>query len=415
MVEQWMYEEERTNVKDEDIDIDGLTEKQLLTDIARKQEDIDEIKQQELMRLVSELTPSQQIMVTNHPPERAVREASLASKKRWKSRQSGMYYVASNELVVSLGTPEVPLDLEEAREEIKKLGVHTTLTDRILFWYWNIRRRGPLRQENGSVPVLLIEVLRMLGVDKHKKLAYPGTQNDKTYTDGYRAEHKERIIRNVAILSAFQVEGPVLKAGFSNTIEVQGPYLRSSIIRRKFAGQKTIVGFFVSPGDWVNSLDLSDDSQLTRIDEAIFQLDPQNDQHAIRLSLYLAERWRDHAHHRAFDEPIKMIDLLAASMIEIDYNNLTSRFAERIDRAFETLESKGIIGGIQYLTPLDCNQPNLGRAWLSRSLRILPPEKFTQTLLAPAELHALPESKQRRKSKRTSPNTSIPPTGSGEY
>ncbi len=414
MSDQWMYEEEKINVKDEDIDIDGLTENQLLTDIAQKREEKDEVKQLELMLLVSELAPTQQIMVTNHPPERAVREASLASKKRWKSRKSGMYYVASNELVVSLGTPEVPLDLEEAREEIKKLGVHTTLTDRILFWYWNTRRRGPLRQENGSVPVLLTEVLRMLGVDKHKKLAYPGTHNDKTYSDGYRAEHKERIIRNVAILSAFQVEGPVLKAGFSNAIEVQGPYLRSSVIRRKFAGEKTIVGFFVSPGDWVNSLDLSDDSQLTRIDEAIFQLDPQNDQHAIRLSLYLAERWRDYAHHGAFEEPIKMIDLLAASMIEIDYNNLTSRFAERIERAFETLESKGIIGGVHYLTPLDRNQANLGRAWLSRSLCILPPETFTQTLISSTELHALPEPKQRRKAKRTSADTSMSPTGSGE-
>lgn len=415
MEDQGMREEESLTFKDEESDIDGLTENQLLSEIARKPEEIDEMKQQELIRLVSELAPSQQIMVTNHPPERAVREASLASKKRWKSRESGMYYVASNDLVVSLGTPEAPLDLEEAREEIKKLGVHTTLTDRILFWYWNIRRRGPLRQENGSVPVLLVEVLRMLGVEKHTKLAYPGTQNTTMYTDGYRVEHKERIIRNVAILSAFQVEGPVLKTGFSNTIEVQGPYLRSSIIRRKFGGQKTIIGFFITPGDWVSSLDLSDDSQLTRIDEAIFQLDPQNDQHAIRLSLYLAERWRDYTHRSAFDEPIKMNDLLAASMIEIDYNNLASRFAERIERAFETLKAKGIIGGVHYLTPFDRNQANLGRAWLNRSLCILPPEKLMHIpLFRGGEFHALPEPKQRRKVNRRAPNLGISPPGAGE-
>ncbi len=385
-----------TNSDNDDVDVEGMTEAELLTHMLQSGGELDTLKQQELLAALS--TTLKPVVVTDHPPEQAVREASLASKRSWRAHSSGMYYVASNEIVVKLGSEENPLALEEARAEIKKLGVYTALLDRILFWYWNVRRLGPLRGENGSVPILFNEIFRILGTQKHKKAAHPGTESSTKYTDGYRAEQKNRILETVAILAGFHVEGPIMRDGMPTDIEIQGAYLRYSTVRRKFAGQKTVVGILFNPGDWINSLGFSYNA-LTRMDEAVFQLDSQNDQYAIRIYLCLSRWWRDQAQSGSFQTRIKIADLLVGSLIEVDEQNLT-RFADRIERAFKKLLERGIISTAEILTPIDKGKFRWGADWLQSIWDIRPPDDLLEAYLPLGPVvEALPAGRRKRRRK----------------
>jgi len=67
-----------------------------------------------------------------------------------------------------------------------------------------------------------------------------------------------------------------------------------------------------------------------------------------------------------------MIDLLRASMIEIDEVNLTSRFAGRIEAALFKLYEREILGDApRCLTVIDKTR-NWGRAWLDSLWRLVP-------------------------------------------
>src|SRR5712691_3913881 len=125
--------------------------------------------------------------VTNYRPDQAMREASLAQKDRWKPGMGGeVFYLASNALEVYLGTRERPLELSQALRQIRQLSESTVLTGRILLGLWNIRRYNHRVSKNGSVAVLLEEILQWQGIQKHSRVAHPGTT--KRYTDGYRTE-----------------------------------------------------------------------------------------------------------------------------------------------------------------------------------------------------------------------------------
>jgi hypothetical protein len=382
----------------DEVDVEGMSEAELLAHMSYSGNTPDMRNQQELLATIaSNLKP---VVVTDHPPEQAVREASLASKRSWRPHSAGLYYVASNDITVSLGSEESPLDLDEARAAIKKLGVYTTMLDRIMFWYWNVRRRGPLKGENGSVPILFNEIFRILGTEKHKKAAHPGTESTTKYTDGYRAEHKNRILETIAILAAIQVEGPIIRDGVPTEIEVQGAYLRYSTVRRRYLGRKVAVGVVFSPGDWINSLDQLSYNALTRMDEAVFQLDPQNDQYAIRIYLCLSKWWRDQAKSGSFQTQFKISDLLVGSLIEVDEENLT-RFAGRIEKAFQTLLEKNIIRQVQLLTPIDREKFRWGADWLKTTWDIQPPDDLFQAYIPSGPVvESLPPPKRKRRRRK---------------
>ena len=59
-----------------------------------------------------QLTPN--MAVTDYRPDQAVREASLARKEQWRSKEGEITYYASNAMEVYLGTPEHPLELPQA-------------------------------------------------------------------------------------------------------------------------------------------------------------------------------------------------------------------------------------------------------------------------------------------------------------
>src|SRR5947209_7521597 len=178
-----------------------------------------------------QLTPT--MTVTDYRPDQAVREASLARKEQWRPKEGEISYHASNALEVYLGTPERPLELPQALKQIRQLNDSTVLTARILLGLWNTRRHNNRVSKNGSVAVLLEEVLQWQGIQKHSRVAHPGI--DKRYTDGYRSEQKRRVIQDLALLASCNVRGTcrVIVKGKAASLEVDGPYIRYSIVSRK--------------------------------------------------------------------------------------------------------------------------------------------------------------------------------------
>ena len=144
-----------------------------------------------------------------------------------------LFYLASNTLEVYLGTREHPLELPQALKQIRQLSESTVLTGRILLGLWNIRRYNHRVSKNGSVAVLLEEILQWQGIQKHSRVAHPGTT--KRYTDGYRTEQKQRVIQDLVLLASCNVRGTctITVKGKSAAIEVDGPYMRYSVVSRK--------------------------------------------------------------------------------------------------------------------------------------------------------------------------------------
>jgi hypothetical protein len=336
---------------------------------------------------------------TNYQVDKSIREASLASHKQWREEEETLVLHSSNKLKVYLGTKDHPLKIGEARKRICELSDTTALTARITLGLWNIRRANHQLAENGSVAMRIEEVLEWRGIKKHSNRAYPGA--DRRYTNGYRPQQKEQVLKDLDLLSSCCVQGNVavtFKGERTNT-GVNGSYLRYSII----TNETLIAGVFVSPGDWINCYTEQDNYFFAEIDRRVFSLNPQNEQHELRLALFLTERWREHGKRSNNDEPLVMADLLAASMIRVDYNHLTKRFAPRIHEALENLWKKGIIGARSIcLTPIDTTHSRWGKDWLASKWRIVPPveiQQYYETTLRPA---IIPKRVSSRKNRRKS-------------
>ncbi len=354
--------------------VEGMSEEEAIVYIANLFQEGEVDTEHSLFAYVTpEVTGS--MTVTNYRPDQAVREASLARENQWKPGSDGeLFYLASNALEVYLGTREHPLELPQALKQIRQLSESTVLTGRILLGLWNIRRYNHRVSKNGSVAVLLEEILQWQGIQKHSRVAHPGTS--KRYTDGYRTEQKQRVIQDLVLLASCNVRGTstITVKGKSAAIEVDGPYMRYSVVSRKTGPEeKSIIGFLVSPGDWISTYEQHHHQYLAEVDSQIFKLNPQNDRYALRLALYLTERWREQAREGNFSTPITMSDLLAASMIAIDERHLTVRFLPRIEAALAQLEAMGVIGKYACLTPIDTAQARWGKEWLASRWEILPP------------------------------------------
>ena len=355
---------------------------------------------------------SAQLPAPNYHPDRAVREASLARKDQWKPTDGGeLSYVASNDLAVYLAQLGRPLCVSEALKEIRKLSESTVLTARIVLGLWNTRRYNKQVSKEGSVAILLDEILQWQGHQKHSRVLHVSEEGGKRYTDGYRTEHKQRVVQDLALLAACYVRGtcPITLHGKTTEIEVDGPYLRYDTVSRKtIRGEKIILGFLISPGGWVSTYEQHQIHLLAQIDSQIFRLNPQNDRYALRLALYLTERWREQAREKNFSQPITMTDLLAASMIEAEKRHLTSEIAPRIESALQNLEAMGVIGKQQRLIPVDTTKARWGKEWLAAWWEILPPLHLVQAYQAVVT----PPKKKRPKTLtrgKQAPNHSLAP------
>ncbi len=369
--------------------------------------------------LFAHVTPqvTSTLVVPNYKPDQAMREASLAPQSQWTpAGDGGISYIASNALEVYLGTPEHPLDIPEALQHIRQLSESTVLTSRILMGLWNSRRYNQRVSRDGSVAILVDEVLAWQGIQKHSRAAHPGTASPKRYTEGYRAEQRERVIADLVLLSKCNVRGncTIQVQGRMKKIYLEGPYLHFTTVKAEtLFGTEAIIGFLVAPGGWINAYEQHHNIYLAEVDSQIFtQLHPVNDRYALRIALYLTERWREQAKQGNFSDPIALADLLAASMIEVDRRHLTE-FGPAIERALFKLQQMGIVGrqmciegfhiGVDRelahtcmklhvpqqasaeqhvsdvppcLTAIEFEHARWGQAWLSGKWEILPPPKL---------------------------------------
>ncbi len=328
------------------------------------------------------------LITTNFQEDRAIREATLARKIDWEEDPEfrRMRYIASNHLHVYLGAPEHPLSLSEALQRIRALGETTILTARILLGLWNIRRCENQLTKDGSAAIRVDEILEWRGVQKHSR-AYPGLE--KRFTDGYQWKHKQRVQQDVKLLEQCYLRGQhiVIVRGKVRRFLIDGPYLHVTLVKEAANGEDSeLVGYFIAPGAWINSYEEHGNLFFAEIDRRIFLLHPHNDQIALRIALYLTERWRQHVKTGAYDQPITMRDLLEASMVALDEKHLTTRFAPRVEAALHKLTEQGITGEVVPLTPIDRNQAHWGKAWLASQWKILPPRELMQQMRVPLVL-----------------------------
>src|SRR5262249_17561515 len=155
----------------------------------------------------------------------------------------------------------------------------TALTARIVLGLWNIRRSNQQFTKNGSVAIRLTEVLEWRGIKKHSYLARTDTSGDtKRYTDGYAAIHKDRVLKDLDLLSSCCVRGRVtcMFKGKKVEVSISSPYLTYSIVTYKTSwAEDAPIGVFVAPGDWINAYTEYENYFLAEMDRKTFQFHPE--------------------------------------------------------------------------------------------------------------------------------------------
>lgn len=315
----------------------------------------------------------------SYAEDRAVREATLAPKGAWQAEADIPRFNASNSLAVYFYNREHPLSLADAQAQLLNIRESTVLTLRIAQGLWNLRRRDAKLGRNGAALIGFNDILQWRGVAKHSRAAAPGSE--RRVTDGWRTEDREDVRRDFELASRYWLRGQhtVWFRGKAQPVNVDGPYAHVSFIGvPTLWGTEEPAGVWFTPGDWINSYAEATNNYLAEIDRRVFELNPQNEQHELKLALYLTERWREQAHKGNYGEPITMTELLQKSVIAIDRIHI-DRFVSRIEHALAKLRERGIIGAYECLNPADRSKGRWGQAWLASRWRILPPDALRQS------------------------------------
>jgi|SRR5579859_6156369 len=327
---------------------------------------------------------SQVLIVTNHPEDRAIREATLARADAWKEEPTRRrpYYIASNEVRVSLGDPAHPLIVEDAQMALRNLQESTVLAARYILGRWHIARDQDSLAREGSVLIRPEELLEWRGILPHSREVYPGSLIRQI--DGYEQKYLDQIHQDIKSLELFHLQGQhrILAGGQMHVLTIDGPYLRATQVQEAESGQAM---YFVAPGGWINvwiaATEANGGLWVAELDRRIFQLHPHNDQIALRLAFFLTEHWQMHLAANLEVVPLRMEELLMASMISIDRANLTLRFAPRVEAAIQKLVEQGIIGQARPQQSL-VKRGHWGKAWLAMFWEITPPEEVVKRYYA---------------------------------
>lgn len=315
----------------------------------------------------------------NYAEDRAVREASLAPKGAWQAEADIPRFKASNSLAVYFYNREHPLSIEDAQAQLQRIRPSTIITIRIAQGLWNLRRHDAKLAANGAAAIAFNDILQWRGVAKHSRPAAPGSE--RRITDGWRTEDREAVRQDFELASRYYLRGQhtVMYRGKAQTVNVDGPYMQVSFISVPTLWGEEPAGVWFNPGSWINSYESVGNYFLAEIDRRVFELNPQNEQHELKLALYLTELWRWQATNQPYDTPITMAELLQKSVIDVDRNMLTTRFAPRIEHALAKLRERGIIGAYECLNPPDRSKGKWGQDWLASRWRILPPDALRQS------------------------------------
>lgn len=359
-------------------------------------------------------TPTTRLVVSSFEEDSAFRESCLAEAEEWLHPESH-YFQASNSIKVYAAHPDAPLDLAEAHEQIKKIGLSTVLAARIALGLWNSRRYDQHLSENGSTAIALHEILMWRGIKKHTKAA--SKTSAVRITDGYEPKYKRQVYLDFFYLQQCYLRGEYTRLdarGRKRQFIIDGPYMRVSVVReRNLWGEEEIVGFIVSPGDWITTHTGTAFGYFSALDQKIFQLHPQKDQFSLRIALYLIERWSRQAQRsqnifdiHSYEETISTEELLSASMISFDREKFPIRFKDRIETAIQRLFEHPILGSMILLASPSCLEGrddahhNWREQWLSARWALFPRLEMVEEvpLLLPA-----PSSPAKREQQKSIP------------
>lgn len=315
------------------------------------------------------------LLVPNYAEDEIVRHATLEPNSWFRygdfaTFQRGNLHVCMVRDGRSISPDEVATLLERA-------GIRTLLTLRIAMGLWNLRRSNLQLCRNGSVAIRIDEILTWLGIKKHRKTVDSGKR-----TDGWRPEEYARVAEDLRLAATFTVVGSrrVKIKGKFTSFDVDAQYIRVSYVSLEAStGSQRPFGIFFSPGDWFNFYTENHVYFLAPMSRRIFDLHPQNDQHAIRIALFLMEYWRKRAEDRTYTTPMSIEDLLRESAIELPATN-GSRFIRRIEGALTTLQEKDIIGNFERLESFHQTSPSSFNGWLASKWQITPPHEIVNAL-----------------------------------
>ena len=340
----------------------------------------DETQKRRIITVLRKMPPfdfSSQTHVTtgNSEIDYLIREATF-SQSKW----NGVTFESSShtQFQLSLGSRQNPLRVEEANKHIGHLRASALLTARVLQGLWFIRRQDPdLVLPNGLVAVLLEEVLEWRGVARHRRNPYSGSAIQRD--GGFRTEDKEKILADLELLGTCIVKGErwAEYKGQMRKHSINGPYVHYETYTVETPQGEKVLCLFMAPGSWMLAFDTPE--FRAEINRKLFQLNPQNEQHELRLGLFLVERWRQLANAQEYGNPISMAELLEASFIEVLRRN-PSRFIQRIEDAIGKLWEYGILGTqpqkvIGQHTSQNQNELD---AWLATQWILMPPHSLIQ-------------------------------------
>lgn len=328
-----------------------------------------------ILRRIPVESSQQQLLIPNYPEDIAVRHATLQPRS-WRLDGEPPFYPHGS-LDVQMRHQGATVPLDQAEKALEHCGERTLLTLRIALGLWNLRRADHRLCWNGAVAIRADEVLYWLGIKKHNK-----TTHSSRRTDGWRLEEYKVLEDDLRFATSLWISGnrQIKSRGKPAMVEVDGPYISATFCSGQTQGEhRRFYGLFLSPGAWINVYQEHQIYYLTPLSRRIFELHPQNDQHALRIALYLAERWRIVTAKRSYDTPVTMETLLRESAIAIPENN-GGRFAARIEAALMTLQHRGIIGQYER-TSSACERQNFRLStWLASEWHITPPIDIIEAL-----------------------------------
>ncbi len=352
------------------------------------------------------------VLVLNYQPDRAIRAALLAKPIEWKpwkkesidGKEPVTYlsYQAPNGLQVYIGGTRLPT-IKEAQALIKRFSISTVLTGRIALAIWHKRRYENQLAQNGAAAIRIDEILALRGKKKSISVVRQGDHTTVRYSNGYRWDDKQDILEDLDLLQQCYVEGEctVFVEGEWQHLMVHDQYLRFTVVERRTEHGSELAGIFLTAGNWINVYENNSNIYLADVEQKVFQLDPNYQQHELRIALWLVERWRDLAKRGDYNEPVSMQEILDASIIHIDRKN-PRRFRDRIHDALEALSSKGVLGNAaQCISAVNYREVEwTTKGWLASRWTLLPPQQVIEQYesLAPSSFPVLPSKQYRRTS-----------------
>lgn len=277
--------------------------------------------------LLTKWNTDTRMVVTTYGADPAFRESCLARLEDWHQPKPELpndpfYYTSSGTLKVYLTQPGRPLDLPQAIEQIKRLGIRTVQIARLALAFWNSERYAGRLTETGSVAISVDDVLHWLNLDGSVKKYRLQLYRDFFY------------LQNCHLIGQYTYRDA---QGRPHQISIDGPYMRVSTVRETTLWGEEIIGFVVAPGDWITTHARTASGYFGLLDHRMFGLNPQNDQYALYTGWYLIE-WLSQAFQGANPSLTLTIEqLLRGSMIEFDQTTFPLRFTERVEAGLQTL------------------------------------------------------------------------------